>query len=494
MSHSLASRFIGGTIAVSLGNVSTLVFGLVGTVIVVRQMSAEDFGYFVLIGVAATFLTAVSSFGLDLSIARFVAGEEDTQKRSRLVSTAVSFRLVTVLVVSAIVVAIRPLLVAIAGTSSISMLIVFLPALFLLQSARNLLRSVLQGFYQFNIMGLSDLAASVLNLILVVVLVVVLKLGFLGLMYARIFSSVLSCAWLYVAIPLPKRLGFDYAELKRMLAFGLPLQINDVLTIIFRRVDSLVIGVLLGPADIAYYEIARKIPDNLSMFGDAFRQVYFPFISGMFARQERDAAARLVNNSTRLFSFVTAAGALIALLFGRDIIVLLFSERYLASVPVLVWLMVALNLSLIGSTLGTSLVAVGDSDKPAIINVAHTVVSLVGTLGLVPILGIVGASITSAAGSAATNPLNLLFLKKRLPLVSVRDYLNPIGVMALFMLAGLLLKPDTVLQKGLLILLFFVACWLLSIVTRKDVAVLLAETQVTLFRPMQVMLSRNHKI
>jgi O-antigen/teichoic acid export membrane protein len=494
LSNSLVSRFIGGTVSVGLGNVSTLVLGLVGTVIAVRHLPAEEFGSFVLIGVVASFLTAVSSFGLDLSIAKFVAGTEDERERGRLVNTAIGFRLLTILAVSLIAFLARPALSAAYGSSSVSVWAVFVPILFLLQSARNLLRSVLQGFYQFGKMGLADLLAGLLNLALLILLVVILKFGFLGLICARILSSALSCAFLYFSMPVRKRLEFDYAKLREMLVFGMPLQINDVLTVVFRRIDSLVIGILLGPTEIAYYEIARKIPDNLMTLYDAFRSVYFPLVSGMFAREERDKVAQVLNNSTRLISFVTAAGAVIALLFGRDIIVLLFSERYLASVPVFVVLMVALNLSLIGSTLGISLVAVGDSDKPAIINIAHTAVSLLGTIALVPSLGILGAAITSVVGSAATNPLNFFFLRKRLPHISGGNYMKPIAVAAPIMLATLLVKPDGVLPKVMFTLLFLAACWLLSIVTRQDVAVLFAEARITLFKPMRVVRSRPNKI
>ncbi len=343
-------------------------------------------------------------------------------------------------------------------------------------------------------MGLADLLAGLLNLALVIALVVFLKLGFRGLIAAKVLSSVLSCVYLYFSIPVRNRLQLDLEKLKEMLVFGTPLQINDVLTLVFRRVDSLVIGVLLGPTEIAYYEIARKIPDNLMTLYDAFRSVYFPLVSGMFAQEDRDKVARVLNNSTRLISFVTAAGALVALLFSHDIIVLLFSDKYLASVPVFVVLMISLNLSLIGSTLGISLVAVGDSDKPAIINIAHTAVSLLGTLALVPSLGILGAAITSVVGSAATNPINFYFLRKRLPQIRADKYMKPILAAVPFMLFSLLVSPDAIAAKVLVVLLFLFACTLLSVITSKDWAIVFAETRLMVFRPVQGALSRNDRI
>jgi O-antigen/teichoic acid export membrane protein len=61
-------------------------------------------------------------------------------------------------------------------------------------------------------------------------------------------------------------------------------------------------------------------------------------------------------------------GTLVAVVFGRDVIRLLFSETYLPCYVPFVLLMVGLVLKVTENTLGYSLVAIGDSDKPLIVN------------------------------------------------------------------------------------------------------------------------------
>lgn len=468
-----------------------MVLGLLGTMVAARYLPAEAFGAFVLVQVVASFLTQVSSFGLDLSIAKFITSTEDERHKRKLINTAIHFRLFTILVVSLLTLIARPVLPTLFGSSLLPNLAIFVPLLFLLESSSGLLKSVLQGFFLFKRIGISDFMASLFNFLLIVVFLLSLDRGAMGLVYARVISLSLSCAFLYFSTPIKKQLEFHFNILKEVLAFGFPLQINDILSFIFSRIDTLIIGALLGPADIAYYEIARKIPDSLAHLYEAFRSVYFPFMSRLFALGERKKAAQMLNHSTRLISFVSILGALIVLVFGNDVISLLFSEKYLPSVPAFVLLMIALNVSLIGNVLGTSLVAVGDSNKPAIINAAHTAVSLASNLIFIPIFGIVGAALARLAGTSAANPLNVLFLQRREVDVRVRGYLKPILVFGTCLLLVLLLKPTTFLQKASVIPLFILPCVLLSVITGEDLVAFLGEARLTLFRLLRNLPSRS---
>jgi len=472
-SGSLLSRFIRGMVSVGLGDLSTMVLGLLGTIVAARHLPEEEFGAFVLLQVVAAFLVQVSSLGLDLALATSIAGEEEERHRRVLTNTAVLLRLLTVLVVSIVALVAGSALRALFGSFLSRELIVFVPVLLLLEGLTNLLQSVLQGLFLFKRRGIAGFIAAFSNLFLIVVLVLFLRLGITGLLYARLVSQALACVFVYFSIPTGKRVEFDVDIAKRLLAFGFPLQINDILSFVFQRIDTLVIGALLGPSAIAYYEIARKIPDSVARLYEAFRSVYFPFMSRLFALGDRKKAAEMLNHSTRLVAFMGSLGALLGLVFGDDIVSLLFSERYLPAVPAFVLLMVTLAISLVGNVLGTSVVAAGDTSKPAIVNTVHTAVSLMSNLILIPALGITGASLAGLAGTSAANPLNVLFLRRRVK-VRVGNYLKPMGLLGLCLLVVMLVRPTT-LRKLALIPLFLVSCILLSVVTREDVEALLNE-------------------
>lgn len=492
--ESLLSRFIKGTISVGLGSASVIGFGLLNMLVAVRYLPAEDYGSFVLLTVVASFLVELSAFGLNLSTPKFLADNDDDDLQRRIINTVLILRILIMAAVIVLAVLARSVLSDMFGSSVLLDLIEYLPPLLFLQAMTKLLRSILQGLFAFRIMGYVDLISSVSNFALIIVLVAILKQGIVGLVYARIIAIGLSCAFAYFAIPVQKKLEFDRAILRKLVKFGLPLQINYILTFVFLRIDTLIIATLMGPAEIAYYEIARKIPENLVMAYDAFRAVYYPFIARFTANGELKRATEVINHSLRWISFFTILGALIALLFGNEIVVLLFTEQYLPSVPAFILLMIALNLTLVDYTLGYSLVAAGDATRPMMINVAHTTINVLANLLLLPVFGIAGAALASITGFVATNPVYAWFLRRRELRVRVDYYLRPIAVFGVFALATLALDPDSVIEKAAIIGLFLLACVVFSVIVREDVMIVFREARAIIARYLGVWRSRRAEV
>jgi len=462
-----------------------MVFSLVGMMIIARYLPTQDFGAFILTTVMASFLSEISGFGLSVSLSKFIADTQEETYRRKLFNTALYFQIAITIIVSLIAFPLREEIASLFGTALPSSLIIFVPILFFLQSTFYLLHATLQGFYLFKKIGMSDFINSVLNFVLTCLFVFYLKAEGIGLLYAKIISALVVLVYLYGSIPIKKRIEFYPNLLTKLLRFGFPLHINDILSFIFNRIDTVTLGVLLGPTGVAYYEIARKIPDHIRQLYEAFRSVYFPLISRSFAEGEKEKAAQMLNNALRLISFATITSALITLLFGEEIVILLFSEQYLPSVPAFVILMVALNLGLIGYTLGISVVAVGDSDKPAIVNVVHTLASLISNLLLIPALEIVGAALASLIGIVATNPLDVMFLRRRHVTVKVMNYLKPILIFCVHALIFLLIPQPNLLHKILISLAFFLSSFSLSAINLSDLSILTSELKPLLLKPLK---------
>ncbi len=475
--QTLVARFISGTFSIGAGTFVNAVLSLLGFMIIARQIGQADLGSYVLVTVIATFLTQISNFGLEPALANHISAIDDRDQMRRLANTALFFRLGVMILVGLVATSAEGLLFRLFGGGSIRELSVFILVLYFLDGWNRLQKSVLQGLFLFGRIGAATIIYSSLNFVLLIVLVPVLQTGVLGVIYAKAISNLVADVFLYAYTPLAKRIEFHPAELKSMIRFGFPLQINTIFTFIFNRIDTVLIAGLLGSAATAYYEVARKIPDNISLFYESFRAVYFPLIVRFFSRGDRERVSNLLNASTRLISVGTAALALAALVFGRQLIPLLFSEKYLPSLPAFVLLMTALSISLIGYTLGTSLVAIGDTSKPPIINVVHIAASLGANLLLIPAAGIAGAGLSAVVGPLATNPLNVFFLVRNGIHVDVMSYVKPI--LAFSSTAGiyLLLSPDALLYKLSLMGLSLIFCFLLSCVKLEEIRLLYVEAR-----------------
>ena len=132
-----------------------------------------------------------------------------------------------------------------------------------------------------------------------------------------------------------KRPRWDRALLRRLIRFGLPLQGNEMLTFVSPRLAVLILGAMASPAAVAYLGVATKMPQNFQRLFESLYAVYYPYMAGLFGRGEQAEAERSLNRFLRLATFVTAGSALATVLFQREIVRLVFSEKYLDSAPAL---------------------------------------------------------------------------------------------------------------------------------------------------------------
>src|ERR1035441_2170718 len=96
MPASIFSSFMRGIFSTGLGRLMTLVLGMASLMLVVRHISAEAYGMFVLIRVISIFLAEVTNLGLTLVIPKYLAGSEDVQYKCGLINTVIYFRIVTI--------------------------------------------------------------------------------------------------------------------------------------------------------------------------------------------------------------------------------------------------------------------------------------------------------------------------------------------------------------------------------------------------------------
>jgi O-antigen/teichoic acid export membrane protein len=474
---SLLSQFIMGTFSTGAGKVLAMVLSLVGVMIITRAVPAKEYGSFVILRVVVLFLSQISGLGLGAAIAVFVNAAQSGREKSQIVNSAFLLRVVTIIVLGIIAL---PLSNAIAQlfSSTLPMRYAwFIPLLFFLEAMYELHQAALQSFHLFKQMGIADAISSVLYLLFILIFVVWLKMGFIGLLQARSIALALALVFQYLNLPIARRPQLNVSVLREMLKFGFPLQLDAILGFVHTRIDTALLGILLGSTGVAYYEVARKIPEALSIGYAAYRPVYFTFVSKMSAEGQTDKVDRVINYTLRLWAFMLCFATLMALLFGRELFLLLFSEQYLPSVTPFVILMGWVGLTAVSNTLGFTLIAIGETNKPVLANIATVIANTATSLTLIPILGATGGAIASVVGRLASNPLEAFFLIRKGIRVDVMTYVKPIFLLIVHVVAYWLAKPDNPLVSSLFIVTFLGGSVLFSIITMSDVHLVTSEVE-----------------
>jgi lipopolysaccharide exporter len=145
---------------------------------------------------------------------------------------------------------------------------------------------------------------------------VMLALVFVGddvqaLVWSRVAGqlvTVVLIAWMAPERYLP---GFTWREVKRLLAFGLPLAGANLITLAIGNVDFIIVGRTLGVTSLGYYNLAFNISGwPVSIFSAVLISVTLPTLSRV-----RDSSAELVKHLSAGLSAVTAASFPVCALF-----------------------------------------------------------------------------------------------------------------------------------------------------------------------------------
>lgn len=477
MPESIISRFITGTVSTGFGRLTTMVLSFLSIMITARWLTKEEFGTFMLLTLISNFVVGLSYLGLNIGVTKFLSSSEDASFKRKLINTALYFQIIMVYLAIALTWLSKGALFRLFGESLYLNIFMYVPALICLDGLAGIFLAILEGRFQFRYIGIANIVNSATSILLVIIFIVWLKLGLMGRIYARVLASLATLLFCYFASHVEHRLEFDIKLLKRLITFSFPLFGSYLMDYLYSRTDTFLIGALLGPVEIALYEIARKFPETLGTLYDAFRAVFFPIISKLFADRDFKGGSKVLNHSNRVTAFFGSLGALVAFTFGAQILTLMFSDKYLDSVPVFGLLMIGLTFTILDSNLGYSLVAVGDSDKPFIINIIHAALSLSGYLILIPKLGIIGAALASILGTALVNPLAVFFLRRRHVKAKFNNYLKPLLILCLCLAIYYLTNPLNLLVKLGVYVVFIAASFAISVITQRDLTSFIGEVK-----------------
>ncbi|HYP01242.1 MAG TPA: oligosaccharide flippase family protein [Pyrinomonadaceae bacterium] len=166
-----------------------------------------------------------------------------------------------------------------------------------------------------------------------------------ALVYAAILQGVLQVCVLLVY--LRSRFGrfwrgFEWAMMRRQIAYVLPLGISAELFLAYSYLDNYFVSHRFDSATYAIYAIGCFNIPLVGILSDAIGQVMIPRLSYLQKENRRREIVELVARMMRKLAFVFLPLYAFLLVVARDFITLLFTEQYLASWPIF-----AINLTLV---------------------------------------------------------------------------------------------------------------------------------------------------
>ena len=211
--------------------------------------------------------------------------------------------------------------------------------------------------------------------------------------------------WLRQAVPgsVPRSRGQIARE---FWSFSAPRALSRIFSVALLRVDVLLVGGLLGPAEAAVYAVATRFLVLGLLFVQAIQQVMAPRISEMLAVKDVERANALYRTTTTWLTIVSWPLYLLSAVFA-PLLLSIFGEGYERGASVVVVLCLAMLVATSCGPVDTILLMGGRSTWSLFNTGLALTVNVVLDVLLVPRLGIIGAALGWTVAILVNNLLPL---------------------------------------------------------------------------------------
>ena len=463
-------------------------------------LGAEGYGIFSQANITVQVLAPVLSLRLSMASIRFLAGERDLLKASRVWMTmlaAVVTAVVVWLVVSAFLLA--PLAAVVFGDPSLKAygLVVSLWAAVAAVNfyVLNYFRTV-RAIDKFSMFRVAQAFVEIVVLIAVVVLGGTVLQALWALVGVAALLSVILFAAVrrQLAIPIRVKLQensacssaheaagqplFDWSALPSLLRYSLPLVPNVLLLWLVQAGARYVIVHNLGLAPAGVYSASYTVANLLAILSGPLTFVLFPTVSKAWADGERREVRKYFVYSNKIYLVAALPAGMGLVVVSPILLRMLTGQEFVAGPTVLLPIVVAVILAGLYQINLYSIHLVRRTERLFWVLFVAAAISLGMSVFLVPWLGLSGAAIATATAFAVLATVILVWSRKEIQLRLDYAFVTKCLLAALLMAGLLTLVPASGLQGLIIQTILGIAIYLVLILVMR----VFSATEVQAFR------------
>lgn len=403
----MESKFLKNTSWILVGNLAHAVFQYIINIICARSFGPNDYG---LINYAASliaFFSAVGTLGINGIITKKFA--ENEEKVGEYLGTAILARCLF----SIFAICVLQIIIKAADPSEPRLqFIVFIQSLQILFGSVDLIIYWLRYKNEAKIVAIIRLIAFSVSafwrVISIVVFHDVIKYIIGVLMETVIYSGIL--VWFYRK----KYQRFVFSAHTRtffeMIKISYPFIFSAVLVTVYAQTDKIMLKSMLNNDAVAMYSVSQTLAGAISIIPTALVEGFRPEILKNKSRDNSTYQMRLKQLYGIVFWISISYGLLISL-FSKQLILLLYGEKYMGAKPALSLIVWYTSFSYFGAINNICMVAENKTVWVQISTLVGAFVNVVLNLLLIPTFGIIGAAAASLITQVIANFALLYFIK-----------------------------------------------------------------------------------
>jgi O-antigen/teichoic acid export membrane protein len=233
----------------------------------------------------------------------------------------------------------------------------------------------------------------------------------------------------------------DVPLMKQLLKEAIPIAIASVFTIIYFRIDIVMLSFLRGDTEVGFYSAAYRLTDALVFLPTVITTSTFPLMSKYY----KDSVDSFNFAYTRTFKYLFATGLLIAILvtFASDkIIHIVYGPEYQSSAIALQILIWTTAIMFITTLIGTTCISSGNQQIVSQRAIIAALLNVILNLILIPWIGYTGAAIATVLSTFVAMMFGLFWINKNLLHENLfKKTISPIIAASAITLLIILLRP-----------------------------------------------------
>jgi O-antigen/teichoic acid export membrane protein len=393
------------------------IIGLALSLIVIgfitRYLGQDGFGYYATILAFLFFFTVLADLGLYSICLREISRPQADERK--IASNIFTLRFL----VGLLIFGLAPLVVYFFPYPSQVKLGVLVGAVgFWLMSNQQVLIGVFQKYLRMDKVALGELLGRLVQLGLVV-LFIKWDLGFLFIVSALVGGSLINfvLVFLFSQKYIPISFEFDFSFWRSLLRESLPLALAIVFTMIYFKIDIIMLSLMRPAADVGIYNLAYKFLESLLFFPVMFVGLVMPLMS-KYAFSARKKFKQVTQKTLDVLLIFIIPMVIGTFFLSKEIVTLIAGEDFILSAAVLNILIVAAGIIFLGVLFSNIIIALKKQKKLTYIYGVGVVVNLIANFIFIPKYSYYGAAGTTLLTELVVTGLMLIILSqipKRLP-------------------------------------------------------------------------------
>jgi O-antigen/teichoic acid export membrane protein len=296
------------------------------TVILARLLSPDDFGLLALGMIAITYLDTID----DMGVADAMVQRQNDPERSYNVAFVIN--LLTGAAISLTGILIAPLVALFFNEPRITLILQVLSLSFLFTGISNLLESRFRKELDFKNKFFVQVGKAIVKGGVSIVLALS-GFGVWSLVWGQLTGAIASALLYWLRSRWVPRPTFDLTIARSLFGFGSQMILVEILGMVHKNIDYLIVGYLLGTEQLGYYTMGFRLPELVIInICYIFGQTLFPAYAKLQNQLPDLSAAYL--RSLQYLTLITIPAGLLLFLIAPQFVTFFYGEKWETSIGI----------------------------------------------------------------------------------------------------------------------------------------------------------------